>query len=142
MPKYSNRYFVSRGYTAARGPAHFHALPQIVMSSSTIVFRVTRKTWLEFFKHCCYYLTRRLDFQCGWLLSAYVAAAILSAKVSEIMPAAAYKAAIAFGMVYIPVSLYTAVNETGISFNQLSADGKSRIQYKKVRADNGQEVSP
>lgn len=47
------------------------------------------------------------------------------------MPAAAHKAAIAFGMVYIPVLLYTAVSETGISFNQLSADGKSRIQYKK-----------
>lgn len=58
------------------------------------------------------------------------------------MPAAAHKAAIAFGMVYIPVSLYTAISETGISFNQLSADGKSRIQYKKVRSDNGQEVSP
>lgn len=57
------------------------------------------------------------------------------------MPAAAHKAAIAFGMVYIPVSLYTAINETGISFNQLSADGQSRIQYKKVRADNGREVS-
>ena len=58
------------------------------------------------------------------------------------MPAAAHKAAIAFGMVYIPVSLYTSVSDSGISFNQLSADGKSRIQYKKVRADNGQEVAP
>lgn len=57
------------------------------------------------------------------------------------MPAAAHKAAIAFGLVYIPVALYTAVSDTGISFNQLSADGKSRIQYKKVRVDNGQEVS-
>lgn len=67
--------------------------------------------------------------------------AILGMEVYENMPAAAHKAAIAFGMVYIPVSLYTAINETGISFNQLSADGQSRIQYKKVRADNGREVS-
>ena len=68
--------------------------------------------------------------------------AILRREVHAKMPAAAHKAAIAFGMVYIPVSLYTAVSDSGISFNQLSADGKSRIQYKKVRADNGQEVSP
>ena len=57
------------------------------------------------------------------------------------MPTAAHKGAIAFGMIYIPVSLYTATSSTGISFNQLTADGKSRIQYRKVRADNGQEVS-
>ena len=58
------------------------------------------------------------------------------------MPAAAHKGAIAFGMVYIPVSLFTATSDTGISFNQLTGDGKSRIQYKKVRADDGREVAP
>lgn len=58
------------------------------------------------------------------------------------MPAAAHKGAIAFGMVYIPVSLFTATSDTGVSFNQLTGDGKSRIQYKKVRADDGREVAP
>lgn len=48
------------------------------------------------------------------------------------MPAAARKAAISFGMVHIPVSLYTAVQECGISFNQLTQDGV-RIRQKKVR---------
>lgn len=55
------------------------------------------------------------------------------------MPAAARKAAISFGMVHIPVSLYTAVQERGISFNQLTPDGV-RIRQKKVREDTGAEV--
>lgn len=58
------------------------------------------------------------------------------------MAAAAHKGAIAFGLLYIPVALYTAVSETGISFNQLTRDGKARIKYKKVREDTGEEVPP
>ena len=56
------------------------------------------------------------------------------------MPAAARRVAISFGMVYIPVSLYTAVQEKGISFNQLTTDGV-RIRQKKVREDTGTDVS-
>lgn len=56
------------------------------------------------------------------------------------MPAAARKAAISFGMVYIPVSLYTAVQEKGIGFNQLTTDGV-RVRQKKVREDTGAEVA-
>ena len=55
------------------------------------------------------------------------------------MPAAARKAAISFGMVHIPVSLYTAVQERGVSFNQLTEDGV-RIRQKKVREDTSAEV--
>lgn len=55
------------------------------------------------------------------------------------MPAAARKAAISFGMVHIPVSLYAAVQERGVSFNQLTMDGV-RIRQKKVREDTGAEV--
>ena len=40
------------------------------------------------------------------------------------MPAAARKAAISFGMVHIPVSLYTAVQEKGVGF---------KIRYNKLR---------
>ena len=58
------------------------------------------------------------------------------------MPTAAHKGAIAFGLVYIPVSLYTAVRETGISFNQLHAPSMARIKYLKVRADTGEVVPP
>ena len=56
------------------------------------------------------------------------------------MPAAARKVAISFGMVYIPVSLYTAVQEKEISFNQLTTDGV-RIRQKKVREGTGTDVS-
>ena len=56
------------------------------------------------------------------------------------MPSAARKAAISFGMVYIPVSLYTAVQEKGIGFNQLTTDGV-RIRQKKFREDTGTEVA-
>ncbi len=57
------------------------------------------------------------------------------------MPAAAHKGAIQFGLVYIPVSLHTAVSTNDISFNQLHRDSHARIRYKKVREDTGQEVS-
>lgn len=57
------------------------------------------------------------------------------------MPAAAHKAAISFGLVYIPVALFTATQENRISFNQLHKDSHARIRYKKVREDTGSEVS-
>ena len=58
------------------------------------------------------------------------------------MPTAAHKGAIAFGLVYIPVSLYTAVRETGVSFHQLHEASMARIKYQKVRADTGEPVPP
>lgn len=48
--------------------------------------------------------------------------------------------AISFGLVYIPVSLYTATQDNDISFNQLHKADKSRIRYKKVCAHCGKEV--
>lgn len=59
-----------------------------------------------------------------------------------IMPAAAHTAAIAFGLVFIPVKLYTAVSEDRTSFNQLHVTSHARIRYKKVREDTGEEVKP
>ncbi len=50
------------------------------------------------------------------------------------------KGAISFGLVYIPVSLYTATQDSDISFNQLHKTDKSRIRYKKVCAHCGKEV--
>lgn len=57
------------------------------------------------------------------------------------MPSVAKKGAIQFGLVYIPVNLYTTVTEGRTSFNQLHRDSHARIRYKKVREDTGQEVS-
>jgi len=58
------------------------------------------------------------------------------------MPAAAHKGAIAFGLVYIPVQLFTAISENRVSLNQLHKGSMARIRYKKVREDTGEEVAP
>ncbi len=46
--------------------------------------------------------------------------------------AVAHKGAISFGLVHIPVDLYTAIQDSGVSFNQLHKVCKQRIKYKKV----------
>ncbi len=58
------------------------------------------------------------------------------------MPSTIKKGAIQFGLVYIPVSLYTTNTEGRTSFNQLYKGTNVRIRYKKVREDTGTEVSP
>ncbi len=50
------------------------------------------------------------------------------------------KGAISFGLVYIPVSLYTATQDSDINFNQLHKADKARIRYKKVCGHCGKEV--
>ncbi len=45
--------------------------------------------------------------------------------------AVAHKAAISFGLVHIPVNMYTATKSSDINFNQLHKECKERIQYKK-----------
>lgn len=54
--------------------------------------------------------------------------------------AAVQKGAISFGLVYIPVGLYTATQDSDIAFNQLHKADKSRIRYKKVCGHCGKEV--
>ena len=52
-----------------------------------------------------------------------------------------YKGAIAFGLVYIPITLTAAVKENDVSFNQLDKTTMSRVQYKKTCVDcDGREV--
>lgn len=46
--------------------------------------------------------------------------------------AVAHKGAISFGLVHIPVDLYTATQDSAISFNQLHKDCKQRIKYNKA----------
>lgn len=54
--------------------------------------------------------------------------------------AVSHKTTIAFSLVSVPVSLYTATQDNDISFNQLhEADGQ-RIRYKKVCGHCNQEV--
>jgi DNA end-binding protein Ku len=55
--------------------------------------------------------------------------------------AVAHKGAISFGLVHIPVNLYTATQDNDISFNQLHKDDNARIQYKKTCAHCGKEIT-
>ena len=51
------------------------------------------------------------------------------------------KTIISFGMVAIPVELYTVVQDNDIHFNQLYKGDHSRIRYKKTCAHCGDEVT-
>lgn len=51
------------------------------------------------------------------------------------------KGAIAFGLVYIPIEMYTAVQDNDIRFNQLSKKTNSRVRYKKVDGASGREIA-
>lgn len=55
--------------------------------------------------------------------------------------AAAYKTVISFGLVAIPVALYTATQDNDIHFNQLHRDDDGRIRYKKTCAHCGKEIT-
>lgn len=55
--------------------------------------------------------------------------------------AVSHRGAISFGMVHIPVGLYTATQDNDIHFNQLCKEDGSRVKYKKVCANCGKEVA-
>jgi len=52
-----------------------------------------------------------------------------------------HRGAISFGLVHIPVGLYTATQDNDIHFNQLCKEDGSRVKYKKVCANCGKEVT-
>lgn len=56
------------------------------------------------------------------------------------MAHAIWSGAINFGLVTIPVKLYTAVRDNDLSFNQLHAKDQGRINYKRVCSKDGKEV--
>jgi DNA end-binding protein Ku len=56
------------------------------------------------------------------------------------MPRSIWKGAISFGLVTIPVKLYSATEEKDISFRQVHAEDGGRIKYKRVCEKDGQEV--
>ncbi len=55
--------------------------------------------------------------------------------------AVSHRGAISFGMVHIPVGLYTATQDNDNHFNQLCKQDGSRVKYKKVCCNCGKEVS-
>ena len=52
-----------------------------------------------------------------------------------------WKGSISFGLVYIPISVYSATREEKLSFRQLRATDLSPIRYKKVADADMKEVS-
>ncbi|WP_066938529.1 non-homologous end joining protein Ku [Microtetraspora fusca] len=52
-----------------------------------------------------------------------------------------WKGAISFGLVTIPVKLYSATEQKDVSFHQVHREDGGRIKYKRVCTLDGQEVS-
>jgi DNA end-binding protein Ku len=56
------------------------------------------------------------------------------------MPRAIWSGAISFGLVNIPVKLYSAVSRKTVRFNQLDAESGQRIRQQRVNPESGEEV--
>ena len=56
------------------------------------------------------------------------------------MPRAIWTGAISFGMVTVPVKLYSAVNRKTVRFHQLSGKSGVRVSQKRVDPQSGEEV--
>jgi DNA end-binding protein Ku len=52
-----------------------------------------------------------------------------------------WKGAISFGLVTIPVKLYSATEERDVSFHQVHREDGGRVKYKRVCTVDGEEVS-
>src|SRR3954451_17477193 len=51
-----------------------------------------------------------------------------------------WSGAISFGLVNVPIKLYSAVSRKTVRFNQLNSETGNRIQQKRVDPDSGEEV--
>ena len=56
------------------------------------------------------------------------------------MPRSIWTGAISFGLVSVPVKLYSAVSRKTVRFHQLDGEGNVRIQQKRVNPVTGEEV--
>ena len=56
-------------------------------------------------------------------------------NIGENSMAYSYKTSIAFGLVYIPITLYNTIKNNDIGFNMLDKKTKSRVKYKKTCED-------
>ena len=56
------------------------------------------------------------------------------------MPRAIWSGSISFGLVNIPVKLYTAVSRKNVRFNMLDRETGTRIKQRRVNPDTGDEV--
>lgn len=56
------------------------------------------------------------------------------------MPRALWSGSINFGLVSVPIKLYSAVSQKDISFHQIDEKSGARIRYKRVSEKTGREV--
>lgn len=56
------------------------------------------------------------------------------------MPRAIWSGAISFGLVNIPVKLYSAVSRKTVRFHQLDAESGQRIRQQRINPESGEEV--
>lgn len=57
------------------------------------------------------------------------------------MPRAIWKGSVSFGLVAIPVKLYSATESKDVSFRQVHAEDGGRVRYRRVCEKCGQEVA-
>lgn len=58
------------------------------------------------------------------------------------MPRAIWSGSISFGLINIPVKLFSAVTEKSVRFNQIDTRNGARIRTRKVNAEDGSDVPP
>ncbi|HEX3623472.1 MAG TPA: Ku protein, partial [Acidimicrobiales bacterium] len=56
------------------------------------------------------------------------------------VPRPIWSGAISFGLVNVPVKLYSATSSKDVRFHQLDGKSKSRIKQKRVSVATGEEV--
>ena len=56
------------------------------------------------------------------------------------MPRSIWSGAISFGLVNVPIKLFSAVSPKDVRFHQLDARSNSRVKQKRVSAATGEEV--
>ena len=84
---------------------------------------------------------RRHAARCGRLLSRGLSRGLSARRVRvQSMARAIWSGAISFGLVNIPVKLYSAVSKKTVRFHQLDSKDNTRIQQKRVNPNTGEEV--
>jgi len=56
------------------------------------------------------------------------------------MPRAIWSGSISFGLVNIPVKLYSAISEKSVRFNQIDRRNGARVRQQRINAETGDEV--
>src|SRR6185436_5194345 len=56
------------------------------------------------------------------------------------MPRAIWTGSISFGLLNVPVKLYSAVSKKSVSFRELRESDGSRVRHKRVAEADGEEV--